>query len=73
MGVCRPPNGRQGSCRPLDGRRNLNVKNLHLGPGAQGALNSKLLKYRYKILEKSKKYKLNCSGFYETRYTTFVT
>ena len=25
-----------------------------------------------KIVEKSEKYKLNCSGFYETRSTTFV-
>ena len=45
MGACRPPNGRQGACRPLDGRQDLNVKKkLHLGPGAQGALNSKLVK-----------------------------
>ena len=42
MGAGRPPNGRQGACRPLDGRQDLNVKeNLYLGPGA---LNSELVK-----------------------------
>ena len=36
---------RQGACRPLAGRQDLNVKkNLHLGPGALGALNSKFVK-----------------------------
>ena len=45
MGACRPPNGRQGACRPSSGRQDLNVKKiLHLGPGAQGALNSELVK-----------------------------
>ena len=42
---CHPLPGRQGACRPLAGRQDLNVKKkLHLGPGAQDALNSKLVK-----------------------------
>ena len=40
-----PPAWATGACRPLVGRQDLNVKkNLHLGPSAQGALNSKLVK-----------------------------
>ena len=40
-----PLHGRQGACRPLAGRQDLNVKKkLHLDPGAQDALNSKLVK-----------------------------
>ena len=44
MGACRPFNGRQGACRPSSWRHDLNVKKLHLGPGAQGALNSEFVK-----------------------------
>ena len=44
MSVCRPRNGRQGACRPSSWQHDLNVKKLHLGPGAQGALNSELVK-----------------------------
>ena len=35
---------KMGACRPLNGRQDLNIKKLHLGPGAQGALNSELIK-----------------------------
>ena len=31
-------------CRPCNWRQDLNIKKLYLGPGAQGALNSELLK-----------------------------
>ena len=34
----------EGACRPSSGRQDLNVKKLHLGPGAQSALNSELVK-----------------------------
>ena len=35
----------RGDCRPSSWRHDLNVKkNLHLGPGAQGALNSEIVK-----------------------------
>ena len=44
-GCLSPPNGRQGACRPSNWRQDLNVKNkLYLGPRAQGALNSELIK-----------------------------
>ena len=44
-GCLSPPNGRQGACRPSSGRHDLNIKkDLHLGPNAQGALNSELVK-----------------------------
>ena len=35
---------KMGDCRPSNWRQDLNVKNLHLDPGAQGALNSKFVK-----------------------------
>ena len=47
MGACRPRNGRQGACRPSSGRQPTGPKckkKLHLGPDAQGALNSELVK-----------------------------
>ena len=40
-----PPAWATGGLSPLAGRQDLNVKKkLHLGPGAQGALNSKFVK-----------------------------
>ena len=45
IGAGHTPNGRQGACRPSSWRQDLNIKtNLHLGLGAQGALNSELVK-----------------------------
>ena len=43
-GFLSPRNGRQGACRPSSGRQDLNKKKLYLGPGAQGALNSEIVK-----------------------------
>ena len=61
-----------GCLSPIQWATGPKCKKKYLGPDAQGALTSELVN-RYKIVEISEKYKLNCSGFYEIISITFVT